>query len=354
MQTRAASAALAGIVPPHKRKRDNLETSKSRKTTRGRGRSNKTPLGPSPDSKEEPPCTSPIVTEVNQPLPVLNIKSEAASPRCPEDSPSAKKLADKKWTAWSKHANSSPYPDFLRPTAEECQTAHDILEKLHGDVVRENFADPDAPSQEYPYVMDALVVAALSQATSWANAKRAMKNLKVVYGSTFNYAAIVEGGINKLVDALRPGGMQNRKAKILMKLLEDVKERHGKWDLQFLFNASDEEAVKEVVSYWGLGPKCAFCLLSICLKRDTFAVDTHIYRITGLWGWRPLEASREMAQAHLDARIPNEIKFALHYQLIVHGRECPVCRGNGDSKATCNFKVMLDETKKAAEIHVDS
>ncbi|GKT82441.1 base excision dna repair protein [Colletotrichum tofieldiae] len=345
MQTRAASAAMAGTMKQYKRKREDLGDSKSRKTAQRRGRPSKTSRSPSLDAEKKPSFTFPIATQVKQPTPAPDVKVEAASPRGLEGSPATKKLADKKWTAWSQHANSSPYPDFLRPTPEECETAHDILEKLHSDVVRENFADPDAPSQEYPYVMDALVVAALSQATSWANAKRAMKNMKVVYGSTFNYDAIVEGGMDKLVAALRPGGMQNRKAKILMQLLKDVKERHGKWDLQYLFDASDEEAVKEVVSYWGLGPKCAFCLLSICLKRDTFAVDTHIYRISGLWGWRPREASREMAQAHLDARIPNQIKFALHYQLIVHGRECLVCRGNGDSKAKCNFRVLLNESK---------
>ncbi|KAK2771244.1 base excision DNA repair protein [Colletotrichum kahawae] len=276
-------------------------------------------------------------------------KSSPSSSPAEEETPKAErkalspaqKLSTKKWEAWSQHAHASPYPEFRRPTPEECQTTFEILENLHGDVVGENFADPDAPAQEYPYVMDALVVAALGQATSWANAKRAMKNMKVVYGSTFNYDAIVKGGMEKLIDALRPGGMQNRKAKILMQLLNDVKARHGKWDLQHLFNASDDDVVKEVVSYWGIGPKCAFCLLSICLKRDAFAVDTHIYRITGLWGWRPADASRELAQAHLDARIPNELKFALHYQFIVHGRECPACRGNGDKTAACEYKTAL-------------
>ncbi|WQF78709.1 Putative HhH-GPD domain, DNA glycosylase, helix-hairpin-helix, base-excision DNA repair [Colletotrichum destructivum] len=353
MQTRSASAATASIMKQPKRKREEVvDDSDVKITTRGRGRPRKTPRSPPSEAKEEtsPTPTSEIQLKKSS-SPVPQVKVEAASQqRQTEGSPSAAKtLSEKKYAAWSKHATSSPYPDFPRPTPEECWTAHDILERLHGDVVRENFADPDAPSLEYPYAMDALVVAALSQATSWANAKRAMKSMKAVYGSTFNYEAIVEGGMDKLVDALRPGGMQNRKAKILMRLLHDVKERHGKWDLQHLFNASDEEAVKEVVSYWGLGPKCAFCLLSICLKRDAFAVDTHIYRITGLWGWRPKDASKELAQAHLDARIPNEIKYALHYQFIVHGRQCPACRGNGDSKARCEYKVALKEVEKKSK-----
>lgn len=220
---------------------------------------------------------------------------------------------------------------------------------MHGDTVRINFAQMSDPSLAYPHVMDALVVAQLSQATSWSNAQRAMKSMAKVYGSTFAYRAILDGGIEKLQDALRPGGMQNRKAKMLTQLLLDVEKRHGAWDLDFLFKVSDEEAMKEVLRYHGIGPKSAFCLLSICLQRQSFAVDTHIYRITGLWGWRPKDASREMAQAHLDARISPEIKFSLHYLFIVHGRECPRCRGNGDPKAACEFKQELKKAEAKEE-----
>ncbi|KAM0326092.1 hypothetical protein ACHAQA_006685 [Verticillium albo-atrum] len=286
-------------------------------------------------STESPQAVKRLKTAAKAQLALAKVDDENAtssSEPSPEDE--NRKLSEKKWTKWSDNADSSPYPDFSHPTMEECQAAYDILEPMHGDKVRENFGEADGPSPDfnYPNAMDALVVAALSQATSWSNAKRAMNNMKLVYGSTFAYDAIVEGGIAKLTEALRPGGMQNRKSKILMGILKDVKARHGKWDLQHLFDKTDAEVVKEVVSYWGIGPKCAHCLLSICLHRNRFAVDTHIYRISGLWGWRPKESSVEKAQAHLNARIPDNIKFMLHYLLIVHGRDCPACRGNGTAK----------------------
>ncbi|KAJ8117820.1 hypothetical protein OPT61_g1070 [Boeremia exigua] len=265
----------------------------------------------------------------------------------PPSQPAKTDGKDSKYTTWSKHAETSPFPDFLSPTPKQCEEAHAILEEMHGDTVRKNFAEMDDPRQAYPRPMDALVVAQLSQATSWSNAQRAMKSMADVYGSTFAYGKILDGGIQKLQDALRPGGMQNRKAKMLTQLLLDVKERHGEWNLDFLFKLSDEDAMKEVLRYHGIGPKSAFCLLSICLQRQSFAVDTHIYRITGLWGWRPKGASREKAQAHLDARIPAELKFPLHYLFIVHGRECPRCRGNGDASATCKFKQQCNQTANA-------
>jgi endonuclease-3 len=60
------------------------------------------------------------------------------------------------------------------------------------------------------------------------------------------------------------------------------------------------------------------------------------------------KANRKKAQAHLDARIPNDIKFALHYLLIVHGRECEVCKGNGNSKGKCEYKKRVNEEKASS------
>ena len=38
---------------------------------------------------------------------------------------------------------------------------------------------------------------------------------------------------------------------------------------------------------------------------------------------------------------PNDIKFSIHYLLIVHGREWPVCRENGKAKAKCEYREKL-------------
>lgn len=252
---------------------------------------------------------------------------------------------EKKWQDYNQHSHQSPFSDFVRPTHEECEHAHRILEDLHGDKVRENFAS-DIDSVKYPHVMDAVVVAALSQATSWENAKRAMRNMDLVYGSTFAYDSIIQGGEEKLRQVLRPGGMQNRKAVILLGILEQVKQRHGKFDLDFLFDADDNEVMRELLRYKGIGPKCAHCVMSICLKRTTFALDVHCHRIAGFWGWRPVSASRDEAQAHLDDRIPDSLKFPLHYLLIVHGRECPNCKGSGNRPSECSVLQAIHAATK--------
>lgn len=99
---------------------------------------------------------------------------------------------------------------------------------MHGDTMLKNLAELFDMEQYYPHVMDALVVAQLSQVTSWSNAQRDVHNMAGVYGSTLAYQETLDGCTRKLQDALQPGDMQSRKARVLTQLLPDVKERHGK------------------------------------------------------------------------------------------------------------------------------
>ena len=280
-------------------------------------------------------------SQVNKKQKVTSSPSEES-----DQAPDTSALSERKWASWSAHEHRSPFQTFHRPTPEECTTAHAVLERMHGDAVREEFASGDTAS-EYPYVLDALIVAAVSQATSWSNGKRALKSMETTYGSTFAYEKIVSGGIDKLEAALRPGGMQTRKSKMVMAILADVHQRYGTYDLNHLFDSSDDEAMKELLSYKGIGPKCAHCVMSMCLQRSTFAVDVHIHRIAGRWKWRPEHATKEEAQAHLDARIPPEHKLALHFLLIQHGRQCKSCRGNAPSEQQCE---ALEEIVKKGKI----
>jgi endonuclease-3 len=189
--------------------------------------------------------------------------------------------ADKKWKSWSANATSTPYPDFGHPTPRECQLAHDMLYSLHNYAVEAEFDDENTP-ETIPFVLDAMLVAVLSQATSWSNAKRAMNSLKATYGSVFAYDSIFSAGPEKLQDTIRCGGLHVRKTKIIFSILEDVKARYGRWNLDHLLEESDEDAMKELIRYKYIGPKSAFVVMGWCMRRNRFTVDTHVYRIAGL------------------------------------------------------------------------
>lgn len=53
-----------------------------------------------------------------------------------------------------------------------------MLNHRHRAAVEVEFKDPNTP-ETIPHVLDAMMVAVLSQATSWSNAKRAMNSNEV-------------------------------------------------------------------------------------------------------------------------------------------------------------------------------
>lgn len=116
-----------------------------------------------------------------------------------------------------------------------------------------------------------------------------------------------------------------------------------------MFDVGDQAAIEELISYKGVGPKTASCVLLLCLHRASFAVDTHIYRITELLGWRPQKASREETQAHLEVRVPGEDKYGLHMLMITHGRECHECRAGGKDLRKCELRKAFRKGKLAGE-----
>ncbi|KAK3935113.1 DNA glycosylase [Diplogelasinospora grovesii] len=230
------------------------------------------------------------------------------------------------------YTGQSPFPDFPHPTPEECKLAHRVLSRLHGSRKRPSKVVASATRAgcgDSPSVLDALVRTILSQNTSDANSSRAIRSMDSVYGRSDKWEAIVEGGRAKLQEAIKCGGLSAVKSKAIINILQQVYERHGEYSLDHLHTVSSEEAMREMLSFQGVGPKTASCVLLFCLGRESFAVDTHVWRITGLLGWRPAKASRDETHLHLDARIPDELKYGLHVLLVGHGKKCEECKAGG-------------------------
>src|SRR6202040_812470 len=122
-----------------------------------------------------------------------------------------------------------------------------------------------------------------SQATSNQNSSAAKRNLDEKFGRN-NFAAIAEASKEAVVEVIKCGGLANKKAKTIQDILKAIKEKHGDYSLQYLTseNLTDDEIMAELVSYNGVGPKTASCVLLFCLGRDSFAVDTHVYRLSKL------------------------------------------------------------------------
>lgn len=259
--------------------------------------------------------------------------------------------------------NTSPFPSFAGPTPEECRLAHTILASLHGDRTRPQVVKAPrdrAGCGDSPCVLDALVRTILSQNTSDANSSRAKRSMDDVYGEADDddddtmedrWRRIAEGGQPKLEKAIRTGGLASTKSRVIIDILHQVRERHGTYSLDHLLDPSlsDDACMREMLSLKGVGPKTASCVLLFCLNRDSFAVDTHVHRITGLLGWRPADCTRDQAHAHLDARIPAEEKYPLHVLFITHGKRCERCRAGGKNLGKCTLRRAMRDGKLEGE-----
>ncbi|KAK8135051.1 DNA glycosylase [Apiospora sp. TS-2023a] len=254
--------------------------------------------------------------------------SSTSTPKKSQDEKAAE-LQARKLKAYTQYANASPFPDFARPTPDECKLAHRILASLHGAKTRPSEPITKAPANragcgDAPSVLDALVRTVLSQNTSDRNSSRAKLSMDQVYGGSDKWEAIAYA-------------------------------KYGKYSLDHLFEKSDEDAMAEMLGFQGVGPKTASCVLLFCMRRESFAVDTHVYRLTGLLGWLPqkggkIACNREQAQAHLDARVPAEDKYGLHVLLIRHGKDCAECKAGGRSTGKCELRKAFRGAKVDGEV----
>ncbi|KAI8816727.1 DNA glycosylase, partial [Fimicolochytrium jonesii] len=251
-----------------------------------------------------------------------------------------------------------PFPTFPHPSAEVAQAVNAALVKLHGRPRRPVKAPPSAEVTDssaacgqVQSVVEALVRTILSQNTTNANSSKAWR--AVDPDEADRWDQILFAPVEDVADAIRCGGLANNKAKSIHNMLRDVKDKYGVVSLDHLHGKSDEDAMRELVGFSGVGPKTASCVLLFCLRRESFAVDTHVYRISRALNWVPQKANREQAQAHLDVRIPEDIKHSLHCLLVTHGKSCKDCAANGrlskPDSGPCPLIPFLRGARKGAQ-----
>eukprot|EP00941_MAST-03F_sp_MAST-3F-sp1_P002263 g2263.t1 len=225
-----------------------------------------------------------------------------------------------------------PFPDFHRPTPEDCAQALAELESMHGVYER----------GESGSVLDSLVRTMLSQNTTDLTSHRAFQQLKTRFPS---WDEVLPADITDLVESVRCCGLAdiraNRIRTILTTLLQDKANGNKHYalsngwtsldnSLEHLRFVSDEIVKKELLRFKGVGPKTVACVLMFCLGRSEFPVDVHVWRITRTrLKWAPMKANREQTYEHLNSRIPAELKFNLHVALVEHGKHCPKCCAPG-------------------------
>lgn len=178
--------------------------------------------------------------------------------------------------------------------------------------------------------LDSLIGTILSQNTSNTNSSRAFDSLKHRYPT---WERALKATSRQIASAIRQGGLAEIKSRRIKAILSEIKSRQGCLDLGFLKKMPMEEGYDYLLSFKGVGPKTAACVLLFSCHKPVFPVDTHIHRISRRLRWaRPNEAA-EKFQERVQGLIPEEWVYSLHINLIAHGRA--VCRPRNPQCGEC-------------------
>lgn len=247
----------------------------------------------------------------------------------------------------------------LKPNKVSEESLNDIEEldslspspKLVHERLRESGLVYNPPDQKKPQqpVLDSLFGTILSQATNRANSTRAFAELKRRYPSDWGDA--FRAGPDAIEDAIRCGGLANRKAIRIHKILSQIHLERQSFSLEHLREMDDEDVITELTKYDGVGPKTAACVCMFSLGRAEMPVDTHVNRIASRLGWTPMGTSPESTYKLLNEKVPDHIKYSLHIQLVEHGRR--TCHARNPKCADCPLRDICISSKDVSKEAID-
>jgi endonuclease-3 len=117
-------------------------------------------------------------------------------------------------------------------------------------------------------------------------------------------------GEDAVRDAIRTIGLFNTKAKNVVALSEALIRDHG---------SEVPRTREELEALPGVGRKTANVVLNTAFGQETFAVDTHIFRVGNRTGLAPGKTPLDVEQI-LDRITPQPFRRDAHHWLILHGR----------------------------------
>lgn len=204
-----------------------------------------------------------------------------------------------------------------------------------------------SPETELAYgnVYQLLVAVVCSAQSTDVGVNKATRRL---FAEVKTPAQMVQLGEEGLKEHIKTIGLFNGKAKNVIALSEILVRDYGGEV------PADRDALEALP---GVGRKTANVVMNTAFGAETFAVDTHIFRVGNRTGLAPGKTVLAVEKA-LDKRTPHPFRIGAHHWLILHGRyickartpecwRCPVAD-------LCRFKPKTAAPKgKSAPIQVD-
>ena len=121
---------------------------------------------------------------------------------------------------------------------------------------------------------------------------------------------MIDLGEDRLRDAIKTIGLFNTKAKNVIALSKALIDKQ---------KGEVPRTREELQALPGVGQKTANVVLNTAFGEETFAVDTHVFRVCNRTGLAPGKTVDEV-EAKLEKIVPQPFRRDAHHWLILHGR----------------------------------
>jgi endonuclease III len=135
--------------------------------------------------------------------------------------------------------------------------------------------------------------------------------------------AISKMGVQRIAALIKPSTFYETKAHNIHALAKRVAEEYA-GSLPCDFDV--------MISFRGVGPKCANLTLGIACGATEISVDVHVHRVTNRWGY--VKASTpDATRSALEAKLPRKYWVEINRLLVPFGKH--VCTGRLPKCSTC-------------------
>ena len=152
-----------------------------------------------------------------------------------------------------------------------------------------------------------LVAVVLSAQATDAGVNRATRALFAEVDTPEKMVALGEEGLKRHIKTI---GLFNTKAKNVIALSQALIDQHGG-------EVPADRAALEALP--GVGRKTANVVMNVAFGHETFAVDTHLFRVGNRTGLAPGKTPLAV-ELKLEKAVPQPFRLHAHHWLILHGR----------------------------------
>ena len=142
---------------------------------------------------------------------------------------------------------------------------------------------------------------------------------------------IAEMDVAEIAKIIRRSSFSERKAEQIKAIAEQLVAEHGGQ------LPCDRELL---LSFNGVGPKCANLALGIACDQKVISVDIHVHRITNRWGY-VAEKTPEKTMEALQATLPEKYWIEINRLLVPFGKH--ICTASRPRCTTCPIVTMCQQ-----------